>query len=260
MKSEYIIPYHEILPAFCKVRNLGASFLSNGDEESTTPRIAFIKNLLEELRIPYILDSWHFEPYGLFSKLMEKPVMLHNIYLKGTSNKMIMAHHDVLNFKIDNCIDNSASVINAIATKILNPEVNVVLTDGEEIGGHGSQKVGERILGGYFGEIEYVVNLELTACGGRNFFTEPYPRSTLYKKIKTLFPQTPVTRVPFHDGMILRELGIDSLVINPLPLDRQGKMDLSIIGYCHTSKDTIKLANYDEMHIFVNEIVTSLIQ
>lgn len=257
--TDYIIPYHEILPAFCKERNLGSSFLANGDVDEATPRINFIRNLLEKYKIPYEMDSWLFEPYGILKMIMEHPTMLHNIYLKGTSNKMVMAHHDVMNYKTDNCIDNSGSVINAIAIKLLNPEVNVVFTDGEEIGGHGSQRVGERILGGYFGDIEYVVNLELTACGGKNFFTEPYPRSGLYKKIKTLFPKTPVTRVPFHDGMILRDLGIDSLVINPLPLDRKGKMDTSIIAYCHTIKDTIALANYDEMDIFVKEIVTPLI-
>jgi len=89
-----------------------------------------------------------------------------NIYIKGSSDKMIMAHHDVMNVKSDNCNDNSASVINAIACKTLMPELNVAITDGEETGGIGASRAAEKINEGVFGNIEFVLNFELTALGG----------------------------------------------------------------------------------------------
>lgn len=257
--SNYIIPINEIMPEFCKVRNTNVSFFGN-NVETATPRFNFVKKLLTDLNIPFEVDMWMFEPTGGYANMLENPVPLFNIYLRGTSNKMVMAHHDVMNYKIDNCNDNTASIVNAIACKILNPEVTVAITDGEEIGGHGSRRVAHKINNGYFGEIEFVANLELTCCGGKNFFTEPYPNSALYKKIMYLFPDTPTMRVPFHDGMILREFGIDSLVLNPLPLDENGKLKTSMLMYCHSPMDTIELANYDEMDIFVRTILTPLIR
>jgi hypothetical protein len=56
-------------------------------------------------------------------------------------------------------------VINAIALKMLCPEVTVVLLDGEEVGGLGSEQLAEQINAGEFGEIEWVLNLELTGVG-----------------------------------------------------------------------------------------------
>jgi len=256
--NNHIIPFSEILPAFCAVRNKG-TFFDNGDATETTPRIVFLRHLLADLHLDYELDVW--EMPNRYPVSPEKTTThLFNIYLHGTGNKMVMAHHDVANHKVDNCNDNSASVINAIAAKILNPELNVAITDGEEFGGVGSQRVSDKIKEGHFGEIEYVVNLELTAVGGLNFFTEPYPDSNLYKKIMSIFPNTYTTRVPFHDGVILRRNGIDSLVLNPLPLDAKGKLDFSILYNCHTTRDTINLANYDDMDIFVKQVITPLIK
>jgi hypothetical protein len=56
-----------------------------------------------------------------------------------------LSHHDVNNHRIDNANDNSASVINAIMIKKLLPSINVILLDGEEFGGIGSQRVSEQI-------------------------------------------------------------------------------------------------------------------
>ena len=88
---------------------------------------------------------------------------------------MVVAHHDIANPSIDNANDNSASCINAIALKLLVPELNVVLLDGEEHGGIGSQRLSEKINSGDFGSIEWVLNLELTGKGGDLFFIGNYP-------------------------------------------------------------------------------------
>ena len=138
--------------------------------------------------------------------------------MKGDSTKMVVAHHDISNPNIDNANDNSASVINAIMIKKLSPETNVVLLDGEECGGIGSQRCSEQINEGYFGKIDWVLNLELTGRGGKYFFIGNYP-GTLANHIKTIF-DCPITNTPFNDSVTLRRYGIDSVVINLLSISK----------------------------------------
>jgi len=251
-----IIPYSDILPEFCAQRCVAPSVWGNFGPITTNPRIIFLRKLMFDLGLDYETDMW--EVSGMTKD--GSSVFMYNFYLRGTSNKMIVAHHDIANPRVDNCNDNSASVINALAAKVLNPEVNVCITDCEEFGGKGAQRLSNKINAGYFGEIEYVVNLELTAVGGMNFFTERIPMSGLYQKIQTLFPHTPTVFVPFHDGMIFRRNGIDSLVINPLPVDENGRMKLHYLNFCHSERDTIELANYEDMDTFVRFVVTPLIK
>ena len=260
---KHIIDYSTILPAFCEQKCIAPSIFGNGGPDTMNARIIFITDLLNNLGIPFELDVWSMDRYRrnpITGITMPVTFYLYNIYLRGTSRAAVMAHHDIVNIDADNCNDNSASVINAIAAKILNPELTVMITDCEEFGGLGAFRAAEKIKAGYFGRIDYVVNLELTAVGGRNFFTEYYPNSILYQKIQNLFPNTPTVRVPFHDGIILRREGIDSLVLNPLPLDGNGKMKMSLLNLCHQIEDSITLANYQDMDDFVREVVTPLIK
>lgn len=183
-----------------------------------------------------------------------------NIYIKGTSNCAIMAHHDIVNPNSDNCNDNSASCINVIAAKLLNPSVHVIINDAEEIGGLGAARSAEKILAGEFGKIDFVLNLELTAVGGKNFFIEAQPSSKLFERVATLFPNVDTYRTPFHDGIIMRRRGIDSVVINPLPRNPiTNELEYSLLNLCHSNDDKIQLANFDDMYDFVTEIVTPII-
>ena len=147
---------------FCKVRNLGGIYKNTSDKPQ--PRVLFLLDLLESEGIEYTLDKFDFNS-GIG----------YNIILKGDSTNMVVAHHDIVNPNIDNANDNSASVINAIMIKKLRPNMNVVILDGEESGGIGSQRVSEQINDGYFGEIDWVLNLELTGKGGKYFFIGDYP-------------------------------------------------------------------------------------
>jgi hypothetical protein len=183
-----------------------------------------------------------------------------NIYIKGSSDKMIMAHHDVMNVKSDNCNDNSASVINAIACKTLMPEINVAITDGEETGGIGAQRASEKINEGFFGNIEFVLNFELTALGGTDFFIENYPRSPLFQRIENIFPNVETFNVPFHDGIILRHNGIDSVVINPLPRKENGQLDYSLLRLCHSTKDDVSVVDTNDMKDFCEQVVVPIIR
>ena len=196
-----------------------------------------------------------------------------NIIMKGTSSKMIVAHHDVNNHTIDNANDNSASVINIIASKLLRPEVNAVILDGEEFGGIGSERLSQKIKDGYFGNIEWVLNFELTGSGGEYFFIGDYP-GALSNKIKSIF-NCPVVRTPFNDSEIFKRNGIDTTVINSLPplLNKSNgsrffadvfapdgtQLDVSILGNCHNAKDNINSISSKDMKEFVEKVILKII-
>lgn len=263
---------YEKIHDFCKVRNHGNCF-QNGPEP--TPRVKFLMELLDEEGIKYGLDEFEGENRGLkrfgeFGMIDEPSVNKYfNIILRGTSNKMIVAHHDINNPNIDNANDNSASVINLIATKKLRPDVHAVILDGEEFGGIGSKRLSQQIKDGEFGNIEWVLNFELTGKGGKYFFIGDYP-GPLSDKIKSLF-NCPVVRTPFNDSVILRRYGIDSTVINPVPPIQGDKksdvvfadgtlLDTSILWNCHSPKDSIDTISTEDMKEFVETVVLKILE
>ena len=238
---------------FCKVRNFGGVY-SNGDKP--TPRVQFLMQLLESESINYELDTYQSRGNTCF-----------NLILKGDSDRMVVAHHDIVNPNIDNANDNSASVINAIMIKKLMPHINVVLLDGEECGGLGSQRASEQINEGYFGTIDWVLNLELTGKGGKYFFIGNYP-GKLSNHIKSIF-DCPITNTPYNDSVTFRKNGIDSCVINPIPPLNEGKsqvkwddntyLDFSMLYNCHSSKDTIDTISVDDMREFTEDVVLKIL-
>lgn len=196
---------------FCKVRNLGNA-TKNGTEDYP-PRVKFLLELIEKHNIPYEVDTYPI-----------KGSNLHNIYLKGTSDKWVMAHHDVCNHRIDNANDNSASVINAIALKTIRPDINIALVDGEEppLMGAGSTRFADLYKDGKL-NVNWVLNLELSGVGGENFFIGNY-NTDLTKKIKDKF-ECAVMNVPFNDAAILiQQAGINAALINPCPLIKSFKV------------------------------------
>jgi len=238
---------------FCKVRNIGGTY-SNSNKP--TPRVQFLMQLLESEGMDYELDTYQ-----------SRGNTCYNIILKGDSDRMVVAHHDIVNPNIDNANDNSASVINAIMIKKLKPEINVVLLDGEECGGLGSQRVSDQINDGYFNTIDWVLNLELTGRGGKYFFIGNYP-GRLSDHIKSIF-DCPITNTPYNDSVTFRKNGIDSVVINPIPPLREGKssvkwkddtyLDFSMLYNCHSSKDTISTISVDDMKEFVEDVVLKIL-
>lgn len=244
--------YNEIYK-FCKVKNKGTAYKNNIDP---TPRVNFLIELLKKENIEFELDSFN-----------STNIPCYNIILKGNSNKMVSAHHDIVNPNSDNANDNSASVINAIALKKKLPNINVVLLDGEEVGGLGSQRVSEQIKDGYFGKVDWILNLELTGSGGNNFFIGDYP-GKLFNHIKFLF-NCPVYRTPYNDSVTFRKNGIDSVVINPLPILKEGKSSIKykgnylnerIIYNCHSNKDSLETINVNDMKTFVENVLYKIIK
>ncbi len=238
---------------FCKVKNVGSVY-RNGTRP--TPRVEFILNLLDELGIEYEIDGFAIDSVNIGF----------NIILRGNSTRVITAHHDIVNPDIDNANDNSASVINAIATKLLRPEVTVILLDGEEVGGLGSQRAADQINAGELGEVEWVLNLELTGKGGNTFFIGNYP-GKLSDHIRGIF-DCPIIDTPFNDSVVFRQTGIDSVVINPLPILTEGTsqvmwgesyLDYSMLYNCHTKRDTLDTISIDDMKVFVEEVILPIV-
>lgn len=249
---------------FCKVKNTGLAY-KNGLEQ--TPRVQWIVKLLESNNIEYIIDEWESTPTNKF----------YNIILPGNSGKFITAHHDIVNPASDNANDNSASVINAIMTKINSPSTSIILLDGEEIGGKGSQRASEMINSGEYGHCDWVLNFELTGKGGHHFFIGNYENS-LSDHIKGLF-NCPVIQTPFNDSTIFTKNGIISTVINPLPplskeeseirsflrrspevLSYDGTpLDFSILYNCHSLKDSLDTIDPKDMQDFVEKVVMKIL-
>ncbi len=238
---------------FCSVKNLG-NCLSNTDEGS--PRVSFILDLLKSLGITYKVD-----------KFKDRNIPLFNIILPGSSSHWCVAHHDIVNPNSHNANDNSCSVINLIALKLHRPDLNICFTDAEEIGGLGAQRLSQKIQDGDLGPCDWILNLELTGRGGTNFFIGEYPGGLSSKIIETFDP--PVVRTPFNDSVIFRRNGIDSCVINPLPVletgtsqiqTKDGKyLDFKMLFNCHQMEDSLDKISTQDMKDFVEKILLSIV-
>lgn len=246
---------YDKISEFCSIKNIGNVY-KNGD--SPPPRVQYLTELLDSEGIDYKIDTFQSGRSNCY-----------NIVLRGTSNRMVVAHHDIVNPSTDNANDNSASVINAIMIKKIMPEMNVVLLDGEEVGGLGSKRCAELINDGFFGDIEWVLNLELTGCGGKYFFIGDYP-GNLTNHIKSIF-DCPIIKTPFNDSIVFRRNGIDSVVINPLPptkdkevsivkWDNETYLDFKLLFNCHTEKDTLDTISVKDMKEFVEEVVIPILK
>jgi len=244
--------YEEIIE-FCKARNTGSCYRNGFD---TTPRVNFLTELIQKHGILQELHTWWIDDNNRGF----------NIVLRGTSNRIVTAHHDIVNPNIDNANDNSASVINAIALKLLCPELTVVLLDGEEVGGLGSEHLANQVNGGEFGEVEWILNLELTGKGGDTFFIGDYP-GKLSDHIRGIF-ECPIVRTPFNDSVIFRKHGIDSVVINPLPILTEGEsnvkwgdeyLDFSMVYNCHSERDSLDTIDTEDMQTFVEKILVPIV-
>lgn len=188
-----------------------------------------------------------------------------NIILRGNSDKFVVAHHDIVNPNSDNANDNSCSIINALMIKKLRPEVNVVILDGEEYGGIGSDRLSRRIINGDF-QCKWVLNLELTGRGGKNFFVGAMG-TPLTEWIANRF-ECPIVKVPFNDSIIFKKYGINSTVINPLPIieeespvvNKDGQyLNYKMLFNCHSMGDSVDTIDPNDMKEFVEEVCLKII-
>jgi hypothetical protein len=255
MKDQDHLGFREIIESvedFCKVRNHSNAL---GNTKYYTPRLDFLVILLESAGIPYEVDEF-----------VVGDVPFYNLVMRGTGNRMVIAHHDIVNPNSDNANDNSASVINAIALKKISPETHVVITDGEEVGLIGAKRLAERISSGDFGWIDWVLNIELSGRGGKNFMIGCH-EGKLTDHIVSLF-NPPIKRTPPSDCYAMIKQGIDTNVINPLPLLTEGESDMmnergfldnSSWYLCHSDEDSFDKISIKEMEEFVTEVLLPIV-
>lgn len=271
---------YDSIYGLCAAKNRGTC-AHNGTEP--TPRVRFLTGLLDKMGIQYHLDVFQADP-GVpvrrrHSMMFgdqgdgdeERANNYYNIVIPGSSGRMVVAHHDIVNPRSDNANDNSASCINAIALKSLVPEIGVILFDGEEMGGIGSSHAARQIRSGMHGNVEWVLNLELTGRGGDRFFIGNYP-GPLSDRILDLF-DCPIFDTPFNDSVRLRAAGIDSTVINPLPPSDGRRMpeyfepvtmggvelDTSLLMNCHSTRDSLSTISTDDMRVFVERVLQKIV-
>jgi hypothetical protein len=221
-----------------------------------TPRVQFLMHLIEKSEIQYELDVFD-----------DGKNYFYNIIMRGSSGKMVIAHHDIVNPNSDNANDNSASVINAIALKKISPKTHVVLTDGEEVGFIGSSRLAAQIKSGKFGKIDWVLNIELSGKGGRNFMIGDF-QGELTRRILEKF-NPPVYGTPPSDCVPIHQSGIDTNVINPLPLLLEGEspvtngeiyLDNSSWYLCHSDMDSLDKIAIEDMNDFVNDVLFKIVE
>ena len=266
MKYENI--YNEIFP-YCKIRSLSAR--ENGI--ITPPRVERIIQILNESNIAHTHESF-LNPYRNGMNLF------HNIYCRGNSTLLFTAHHDITG-NSEGANDNSASVINLLALKMLRPEANIAFTDGEEIGGIGAEQLSQNI-NSIFPDTTSILNLELTGLGGKRFFLGKSRNGIQYisefiKEMDIFQGDYPVPEIntPFNDSVIFNRNQIDSVVINPLPvLNEKPKesflfgeeikfidgsiLDSSIISLSNGKYDNTDTISVDDMKEFVEQVLVPI--
>ena len=231
----------------CDVKNAGTVFAN--EIGVPTPRVRWICELLESKGLEYSVESFPVPQDGDG----------YNIVLTGDSNKWITCHHDIVNKKSDNANDNSCSIINAIALKLLAPHINVAILDGEEFGGLGSSYLSYQMKQGHYGVVDWILNLELTGIGGKEFLIcESNLDKPLSIRIREMF-ECEIVRVPFNDSFVFRANGFDSIVINPLPRKEDGELDMSILFRCHSMSDSVDKISIEDMKEFTEEVLLPIV-
>jgi Iap family predicted aminopeptidase len=243
-----------------------------GKENPLTPRVLFIIETLIDLKLhnKAKLNS------DIFDDINDKEGKLKYVNIELTiegndteNSIMFTAHHDVNNPNSDNCQDNSASVCNLIslaehfANNKPNKTVHIVFTDCEEFGGKGAKRLSERVNNGVFGNVESIVNLELTA-NGTNYWSDALTikkakmESELLTKINEVEMFVDVA-TPFSDSWVFRRYGIDSVCIGSLTDDDM--QSVLKVGYCktwalcHKEYDSIESASAKDMDKFVELLI-----
>jgi len=233
--------YNEIYN-FCKVRDTDRVHYSN--------RAKFLVDLLTRLGIEHKIVRTKSTRYKKY---------FYNIFCFGSSSKFLSAHYDVVNINVDNANDNSASVINCIAYKLMNPSINLLILDGEEPPyiGAGSTMAAKYLKANNI-PVQWIFNLELTGVG-KEFFIDHTP-TPLAEGIKKNFERVLITPTPFNDAIVFRSFGFVSNVTTTFDLNDKGSPDLSHLYVSHGPGDTVTKMSVEDMKNFVENVVDKIVK
>ena len=187
-----------------------------------------------------------------------KDNIIHSVNRVRDDRKTViyMAHYDVVDEEISNVIDNLGSVVNLIEFALQNREnkeknIFVVFTNYEETASFekaGSSLIAEHIAKGLFGDVELVVNLELTSIG-RFVCVNNYPKVCLDKITDCI-----ETTTPFNDAAVLWKSNIPAICVGTLDFNNYKQVQANhycwLWGLCHQDSD---LYVKEDMEYFIKE-------
>ncbi len=227
---------------FCKVRDEDRARYSN--------RAKFLTSLLTKLGIEHKVVR---------TKSLRDLKYFYNIFCFGSSNKFLSAHYDVVDVRVDNANDNSASVINCIAYKLKNPSINLIILDGEEppFMGAGSLYASKYLKANNI-PVKWIFNLELTGVG-KHFFIDNI-KTPLSDGIIKNFEDVLVTSTPFNDSMIFRSNGFVSNVTTTFDMDKNNKPNLKHLWLSHGPQDSVDKMSTSDMKDFVENVVDKIVR
>lgn len=234
-----------------------------------TNRVCFIIEQLNNIGANYKLHT--FDSFGTTVKNYNTAKLVNIIVEFKAENELpgivFMAHHDINNIHSENCQDNSASVCNLIelCDRLKNEPpartTYIAFTDKEEFGGIGATNLSIMINKKQLGEIEYVINLELTGLGNAIWIDNAYNMehsglTPLAEKFQQVVgtENLNIVNTPFNDAMVLRRFGIDAICTGILP-EAEMKTNKRTWSLCHSNLDTIDKINPQDMQNFVDKLV-----
>jgi hypothetical protein len=262
---------HQWLSEMILVRNFESSYKPK--PYPVTNRACFIINALNQIGVPYSLDIFDVSGESLNPGGYNGPKLVNIIVrFESSSDKpavVFSAHHDVANYRSQNCQDNSASVCNLLhlAARIkekgkdLTKPVIIVFTDKEEFGGVGAGRMSRRIIDGDFGPVDYIINLELTGLGREVWIDSLNSSSTKESPLRLRFNELLGSEnchgvaTPFSDAAIFRSNGLDCACVGILPAEQlapDGRKETWWL--CHSEEDTIDKTDEIDMGNFVNKL------
>lgn len=184
----------------------------------------FVKSFLKLSGIPYL------------ERIVGK---VNNIYVIGDGKYLFTAHHDVVNYTVDNILDNGSSVfillqmIYNFHEKNKKMPFSVAFTDWEEFGQIGAKVLSEDIQSGlFFPRITGIINLELCSVGAQLWCDSKfYGGDTILPEIvKVSSESLKHVTTPPNDCYMFSEYKIPSVCVGLAPQE--------IWGECHGNLDT----------------------
>jgi len=174
--------------------------------------------------------------------------------VKTKDTIVFTAHHDVVNIKSKNCQDNTASVVNLMNLclylkdfKKLTKNILVVFTDCEEFGMSGAKRLSQKINNDFFGNVNVVINSELTGNGDLIWCESQNGGEWLEGLIK----EVPRRNCPPNDSYAFRNNDIISVCFGLLP---KKEFDTSVPQtwkICHLIGDDESIINQYDMDVYV---------
>lgn len=260
---------YDYLMAYSGIHNL---FTANTPQPNPfSNRAMYIINTLSNMGVKFSIDIFEFDGANAHWDNSHKLVNIiaePNPQVEGPAT-VFCAHHDVANIHSQNCQDNGASVCNLLKLTSLihkapteSKRTLILFSDCEEYGARGAKrfatntnpkKSGNIINHRSHGEIESVINLELTGKGNvvwsdcSNIKRE----NDLHQSLESVLGKTiPKLNTPPSDAMMFRKYDYPVLCIGTLP--ENDLKDRQTWRLCHSLRDTIDGCNRKDMEDFTN--------